>query len=85
VQELFDRLLSCRARRMLLRWRDSAKRIRQRRERLQKFPPCASLLDQQQQIEELSIVSAQRKPVYSAHKIIREVKGLNMLVSVTSF
>jgi hypothetical protein len=75
VQELFDRMLSCRARRMLLRWRDSAKKVRERRERLQKFPPCASLLEQYEQIAELSIVSPQRKPVYSANKTIKEVKG----------
>jgi hypothetical protein len=75
VQDLFDRLLCCRARRMLLRWRDAAKKIRERRERLQKFPPCASVLEQDQQIAELSIVSPQSKPVYSANKIIKEVKG----------
>jgi hypothetical protein len=76
VQELFDRLLCCRARRMLLRWRDSAKKIRERRERLQKFPPCASVLEQNEQIAELSIISPLRKPVYSANKIIKEVKGI---------
>jgi len=75
VQDLFDRLLCCRARRMLLRWRDSAKKIRERRERLQKFPPCASVLEQNEQIAELSIISPLRKPVYSANKIIKEVKG----------
>lgn len=82
VQELFDRLLGCRMKRMLLRWRDLAKRRRLRRERLQKFPPCASLLENDEQISELCIVSPQRKSVYSTNKTIKEVKGLNFKIII---
>jgi len=75
VQELFDRLLCSRVRRMFCRWRDLVQNFKERRERLQRFPAARSSLSNSEQIEALCVVSPTRKPVFAKTKIIKPVTG----------
>ncbi|XP_059478934.1 germinal-center associated nuclear protein isoform X2 [Neocloeon triangulifer] len=73
VQELTEKLLLCRARRMLLKWRDLMVMLKERRAKMQRFPAGRSVLNTADQLAELSVVSPKRHPLFWTRKEIQNL------------
>jgi hypothetical protein len=71
VQDLCDKLLKRRVRRMLLKWRDLVLLLRERRERIQRFPAGRSILNTAAQAEEMSVISPDRPATFWNKKMLK--------------